>query len=1280
MPLKLAFNPITAKLDLVQNLSAYAKLAISITSSDFFTAITNSTLIAGQWYLLTDYQNETPISNVDGATIYNTGAIEQIYLFATSTNEFHPEGISKTYPDEKVIIEKDVNPETLELFGYDYCSTTTVDFALEGGVSIGTIPITLDAYNQLGLSMTPSQEDALNNHPEALYNEFYDNTSGVSGEMANYNFTDDWSVSGGTLTALDGSNQWLTNGLDFTTFATDTDSYMYGYFADTFTWTSDYTEIYMTITSSTEIVINGTNRDYFTNRTDNTYLNIFDPKNDIYITLDSSNYGIDWTYNPATYTITYLGGLLDLLDVQESNYGYIETYLDYYAKTFPYGRIVGRKNERLNVNIQADYRSQLFRRYKILNVGTWSSSAIAGQTYLYNGSVWFCINTTTDTPSSGSGNWIQLNATNDYVMPNTNIVVQPSTPNYTIYYDSATYTDLPMFNTAELDALILPINLIMKAYAGQETANVTIKSIGAVTNSEISTDSSVIATGNFNNNKITMSYCVFSNPYDCIGNTIDNLFQVFSAGQFRYSDIKYMAGCLLDNFSYNKVFGVMQYCLTKTTFTENEITTLNYVKFNGYTNGNKIIVLRYTDFNYYTTSTSTPSCSRNYFMNFGYPSYYRANFNNFQGYCNNNRWMGFNIYANTFINVSSSEFYFTTSFNRAISINPRSGGGLILSSRFYNYFQFNVGHLAFASVNVVKDCNSNKFFTRCLDKYYYTISAGGTGYTLNDIITIVPGHTTTAWATSTNYIEGQYVTNGGNTYYCTWGHTSGTFSTDLTNCLWMQVMPATVKATGVSGGVVTAVTLMDGGSFNLIGVLNSTGGTGSGFKLNVTNYQSQTSIGTSTFYGTCNSNNFYYSSIQNNTCFSDFSVNTFYNTEYFNTWSNNIVFTFKNSLMSGCNFSQNTISSLSEYVTAGMNSQINDNNILSTMRYVTLADSISLSQNTCYALGGNAGLGLTVNANITGSFIGDTLGGGITISSAITNQFYLKNNPILLGGQGGKTISMERHLTSNTAGNSLTFTAGGATVGATDKNGGPLLLSSGTATGSGSSFIQFSTATAGASGTSDRTPTVKMIVLGNGNVGIGTTSPGVKLHLSSSGSGSVAEGIRLENNNGASGTGTAIDFYTTAQRARIFSDTDGVSGGALAFSTRSAGGVLTEAVRIDKAGSVGIGTTAPDKALEINHATGQNLRLTYNDSDGSAANYADFTTSSSGDLTIVASGGDISLDNENLTTTGTIQAGGYNSSDSSAGITQSVIFKDFDEVTHTLTFKDGLLTAYSNDS
>jgi hypothetical protein len=71
------------------------------------------------------------------------------------------------------------------------------------------------------------------------------------------------------------------------------------------------------------------------------------------------------------------------------------------------------------------------------------------------------------------------------------------------------------------------------------------------------------------------------------------------------------------------------------------------------------------------------------------------------------------------------------------------------------------------------------------------------------------------------------------------------------------------------------------------------------------------------------------------------------------------------------------------------------------------------------------------------------------------------------------------------------------------------------------------------------------------------------------------------------------------------------------------GQVTTSSLRkiIFKAdGNVGIGTIAPDKQLEINSNTGDCLRLTYNDTNGSATNYTDLNVSSSGNLTINPSG------------------------------------------------------------
>lgn len=78
----------------------------------------------------------------------------------------------------------------------------------------------------------------------------------------------------------------------------------------------------------------------------------------------------------------------------------------------------------------------------------------------------------------------------------------------------------------------------------------------------------------------------------------------------------------------------------------------------------------------------------------------------------------------------------------------------------------------------------------------------------------------------------------------------------------------------------------------------------------------------------------------------------------------------------------------------------------------------------------------------------------------------------------------------------------------------------------------------------------------------------------------------------------------------------------------SSGGTLRNLCLQSGLGKLGVDSSAPDKKVEINEATGQCLRLTYNDSNGSAANYVDFLVSSAGLLTITASGGIINTAND----------------------------------------------------
>jgi hypothetical protein len=100
-------------------------------------------------------------------------------------------------------------------------------------------------------------------------------------------------------------------------------------------------------------------------------------------------------------------------------------------------------------------------------------------------------------------------------------------------------------------------------------------------------------------------------------------------------------------------------------------------------------------------------------------------------------------------------------------------------------------------------------------------------------------------------------------------------------------------------------------------------------------------------------------------------------------------------------------------------------------------------------------------------------------------------NLLSLGGDSARIFWMERHTTANTAGNTLTVQAGGATSGATNKAGGDLLLYPGVSTGSAESGIQLYGCVAGASGTADRTQTKAIQILGN-KIGFFAATPVVK--------------------------------------------------------------------------------------------------------------------------------------------------------------------------------------------
>ena len=97
-------------------------------------------------------------------------------------------------------------------------------------------------------------------------------------------------------------------------------------------------------------------------------------------------------------------------------------------------------------------------------------------------------------------------------------------------------------------------------------------------------------------------------------------------------------------------------------------------------------------------------------------------------------------------------------------------------------------------------------------------------------------------------------------------------------------------------------------------------------------------------------------------------------------------------------------------------------------------------------------------------------------------------NILSLGGLANRIIWTERGTVADTAGYNLTVRVGGATVGATNKNGGQLILTGGISTGTGTSSVLLQTCPAGSTGSSDNTLATMLEITGNALSFFGVTA------------------------------------------------------------------------------------------------------------------------------------------------------------------------------------------------
>jgi hypothetical protein len=215
------------------------------------------------------------------------------------------------------------------------------------------------------------------------------------------------------------------------------------------------------------------------------------------------------------------------------------------------------------------------------------------------------------------------------------------------------------------------------------------------------------------------------------------------------------------------------------------------------------------------------------------------------------------------------------------------------------------------------------------------------------------------------------------------------------------------------------------------------------------------------------------------------------------------------------------------------------------------------------------------------------LGGGSNGASYSTTGAPVGSNAFLVHGNIAGGFGSYRHTTSNTAGNSLTVQAAGATSGATDKAGGDLILVSGVSTGTGGSNIRLQTYTRALStGTSDNTATDRIIVTSPKSITDGSATTLVSLTLAA---GSTTGGCLRYTIEVTNGTDFQVEtgevFISGYNKAGVF----GVTATEVNSQQNLSSGTLTTAWAISSANPAVVSVNA-DTSLT---ATTGYPRITY---------------------------------------------------------------------------------------
>jgi hypothetical protein len=126
--------------------------------------------------------------------------------------------------------------------------------------------------------------------------------------------------------------------------------------------------------------------------------------------------------------------------------------------------------------------------------------------------------------------------------------------------------------------------------------------------------------------------------------------------------------------------------------------------------------------------------------------------------------------------------------------------------------------------------------------------------------------------------------------------------------------------------------------------------------------------------------------------------------------------------------------------------------------------------------------------------------------------------------------------------------------------------------------------------------TEKVRIDTSGNVGIGTTSPTSLLHIRTASVALASNGhLQIQSTDAGADIGGQLNFGNdNARRCAIAGrqESSDAIAGYLQFGTRGTSGDITERMRIDSSGNVGIGTTSPSAKLDVNgDATINDIRV-----------------------------------------------------------------------------------------